>query len=403
MLDSFEKDNMDLPQNFRYAGHHCGIKKATQTEDLSLVVADRPCVAAGVYTRNQVVAAPVVLDRQRTPSSNIRAVIVNSGNANACTGAQGMQDAVAFTELTAAAIDASPEQILVMSTGIIGEPLPMDVIRTGIPQTAARLGPGEQEFMAAARGIMTTDTTTKTCFRSLDAGTGQQISIAGMAKGSGMIGPNMATMLGTILTDATLTPESAQELLGRYVDASFNSINVDGHTSTNDTVLLLASGQGEPLTGDHLEAFASQLEAVCIDLAKQIVSDGEGATHLVEIRIEGADNDADARLLAEAIANSPLVKTAFAGNDPNWGRIVSAAGYAGPAMDIESTRLALNGTLLFEAGTPVAFDAEQVAADMQQNRDMLVELRVGKGSGVCRFWTCDLTHEYVTINAEYHT
>lgn len=394
---------MDLPKSFRFAGHHCGIKKASKTEDLSLVVADHPCVAAGVYTRNQVVAAPVILDRQRTPSSNIRAVIVNSGNANACTGAQGMQDAVSFTELTAAEIGVSPEQVLVMSTGIIGEPLPMEIIRSGIPQTAARLGHGEEEFLAAARGITTTDTTTKTSSRSFDAGSGEPINIAGMAKGSGMIGPNMATMLGTILTDATLTPEIAQQLLGRFVDASFNSINVDGHTSTNDTVLFLASGQDQPLTGEPLEVFARHLEEVCIDLAKQIVTDGEGATHLVEIRIEGAQSDADARQMAEAIANSPLVKTAFAGNDPNWGRIVSAAGYAGPPMEIESTRLALNGTLLFEAGTPVAFEAKQVAASMQQNRDILVELRVGKGNGVCRYWTCDLTHEYVTINAEYHT
>ncbi len=389
---------MMVPQGFRVAGHHCGIKQASDTEDISLIVADEPCVAAGVYTKNQVVAAPVIIDRERTPSASIRAVITNSGNANACTGEEGMQNARRMSALTAESIGAKPEQVLVMSTGIIGEQLPMQNVEQGIAAVAKNVGQSEDHFMAAVRGIMTTDTKTKTSFRSR-AG----IHISGMAKGSGMIGPNMATMLGTILTDATLSPADAQCLLSKYVDGSFNSINVDGHTSTNDTVLLLASGHGEPLAGAELEAFGSELQEVCIDLAKQIVQDGEGATHLVEINVAGALSDADARTIAEAIANSPLVKTAFAGNDPNWGRIVSAAGYAGPKMDIAKTQLKLNSVLLFDSGSPVPFDAEAVSKSMQANRDVLVELAVGGGSGAARFWTCDLTHEYVTINAEYHT
>jgi glutamate N-acetyltransferase/amino-acid N-acetyltransferase len=247
---------------------------------------------------------------------------------------------------------------------------------------------------------MTTDTKMKTSCRQVKA---TDHWISGIAKGSGMIGPNMATMLGAIMTDASLSPESAQTLLSKFVDGSFNSINVDGHTSTNDTVVLLASGKGAPLAGDELEAFGEQLQEVCIELAKQIVQDGEGATHVVEINVAGANTDADARTIAEAIANSPLVKTAFAGNDPNWGRIVSAAGYAGPTLDVTKTKLLLNGHLLFEAGAPSPFDAEAVSAQMKANRDVLVELTVGAGSGSARFWTCDLTHEYVTINAEYHT
>lgn len=391
-----------LPNGFRFSGIHCGIKQASSQEDLSLIVADAPCVAAGVYTKNQVVAAPVVLDRQRTPSANIRAVVVNSGNANACTGQRGMDDAIAMTEMTANAINANGEQVLVMSTGIIGEHLPMDNISKGIPAAAADTGSDGEHFMKAARGIMTTDTRTKTSTRSLTTAQGE-IRIAGMAKGSGMIGPNMATMLGTIVTDASLTPELAQQLLAKYVDESFNSINVDGHTSTNDTVLLLASGSGDALAGDELAAFADALRDVCVDLAKAIVQDGEGASHLIEIIVTGAESDANARTIAEAIANSALVKTAFAGNDPNWGRIVSAAGYAGPALRIEQTQLRLNGVTLFEGGTPVEFDAEGVAKEMQSQRDVLVELNVGDGAGQTRFWTCDLTHEYVTINAEYHT
>jgi glutamate N-acetyltransferase/amino-acid N-acetyltransferase len=389
-----------IPNGFRFAGVHCGIKRASDAEDIALIVADQPCVAAGVYTKNQVVAAPVTLDRQRTPGQNIRAVIVNSGNANACTGDEGMRNAKRMAAATAKAIGAAEEQILVMSTGIIGEQLQIDKIETGIRSSVAKLGRGEENFLMAARGFITTDTKIKTAFRTIES---LGIEIAGIAKGSGMIGPNMATMLSTILTNAAISPDAAQRLLSQSVEKSFNSINVDGHTSTNDTVLLLASGKGITLAGPDLDAFRDELQAVCIDLAKQIVQDGEGATHLVEISITGAASNSDARTIAEAIANSPLVKTAIAGNDPNWGRIVSAAGYAGPKIDIAQTQLTLNQVRLFQRGTPVPFDAVAVSASMKDNRDVFIDLSVGAGDGNTRFWTCDLTHEYVTINAEYHT
>ena len=392
---------MKIPNGFRFAGVHSGIKKASNTEDISLVVADEPCVAAAVYTKNQVVAAPVVLDRERTPASNIRAVITNSGNANACTGELGMQNALRMAALTAEAIGADPDQVLVMSTGIIGEQLPMDEVTSGIAAVTKQLGDSEDHFMAAARGIMTTDLVAKTSFRELES-SGESVQILGMAKGSGMIGPNMATMLGLVLTNAELTPEQAQRFLTEFTDRSFNSINVDGHTSTNDTVILLSSGK-VPLTSDGAQEFSKLGLETCVDLAKQIVQDGEGASHLIEISVSGATSDGDARVIAEAIANSPLVKTAFAGNDPNWGRIVSAAGYAGPKIDVAQTKLRLNGVVLFDAGAPVAFDATKVSADMKANRDVLVELVVGSGNGSTTFWTCDLTHGYVTINAEYHT
>ncbi len=392
---------MHIPKGFRAGGVHCGNKQASEIEDISLIASDESCTAAAVYTQNQVVAAPVTLDRERTPSANIRAVITNSGNANACTGDQGMRDAKEMAKLTAAAIGAAEDQVLVMSTGIIGEHLPMQKVSSGIEAAAEKLGTSEAHFQAAARGIMTTDTVAKTSFCEVqsDAGT---IQLLGMSKGSGMIGPNMATMLGVVLTNAQLSPEYAQKLLADCTQKSFNAINVDGHTSTNDTVVLLASGQ-VPLDESSKTEFEQACLDTCIDLAKKIVIDGEGATHLVEISVSGADTDNDARVIAEAIANSPLVKCAFAGNDPNWGRIVSAAGYAGPKIDVAATQLKLNGELLYDAGTPIAFDAEKTSSAMASNRDILVELAVGKGSGNARYWTCDLTHGYVTINAEYHT
>ena len=412
-----------IPSGFRVAGIACGLK-SNSTEDLTLIASDSPCVAAGVYTTNQVVAAPVIIDRERTPSTAIRAVIVNSGNANACTGEQGQQNAQRMLEWTAEQLGCDEQQVLVMSTGIIGEQLPMDKVEAGIPAAAAALGADDDHLAAAARGILTTDTTTKVA-----SAQGSGYRVTGIAKGSGMIGPSlagpslagpsnagassagsaaagpsgMATMLAVVMTDASLTPESAQQLLESATQQSFNAINVDGHTSTNDTVLLLASGTSAPLAGTELQQFAATLHETCIDLAKQIVMDGEGASHLVEILVSGAEDDAQATVIAKAIANSPLVKTAFAGNDPNWGRIVSAAGYAGPKIDVPQTTLSLNGTTLFQNGTPTSFDAEAVAANMKANRDIRVSLVVGGGRGTARFWTCDLTHEYVTINADYHT
>ncbi len=393
-----------VPQGFRVAGVHCGIKRNSNKEDLTLVVADRPAVAAGVYTQNLVCASPVILDRQRTPSDTIRAVVVNSGNANACTGEQGLKNAQEMTRLAASQCDADSEQALVMSTGIIGVHLPMEKIAAGIAAAAERLGRDESHWLTAARGILTTDNGVKMAGRTVDIG-GQSVAIAGIAKGAGMIGPNMATFLGLILTDANISASDAQAATAAAADVSFNCISVEGHTSTNDTLLLLASGAagGAPLRNAELEAFQAALTEVCIELARLIPDDGEGATHLITIDVTGAANRTDARRIAKTIADSPLVKTAVTGGDPNWGRIVSAAGYAGVTFDPAQVDLHVNGLLLYKQGAPVPFVAADVSRSIKENRGTQIELSVGGGEGKCRFWTSDLTVEYVRFNSEYTT
>jgi glutamate N-acetyltransferase/amino-acid N-acetyltransferase len=251
---------------------------------------------------------------------------------------------------------------------------------------------------------MTTDKAPKTAMREFDVD-GRPIRIWGMAKGAGMIGPNMATMLGVVLTDAAISPVVAQPMLADVAAVTFNCISVDGHTSTNDSLVFMASGAvaHDDMSSQDVATFQQALEEVCTDLARAIADDGEGATHLIEIRIDGASTDDEAICLAQSVANSPLVKTAIAGNDPNWGRIVSAAGYAGIPFDASGVVLRLNGVTLFEDGTPVAFDAEAVSQTMQENREVLIELDFVEGDGVARFWTSDLTKEYVRINADYHT
>lgn len=394
----------ELPEGYRFAGLHCGIKRDKTREDLSLVVADSDCVAVGVYTQNRVFAAPVELDRQRTPSECVRAVVINSGNANACTGSRGLEDARRMTALVAEQLELRPEQVLVMSTGIIGEHLPLATIEAGIVQAVGMLGRHDESVTLAARGMMTTDTRPKILCRTVDCG-GQSYRLFGMCKGAAMIGPNMATMLGIVLTDAPLAHEDAQTLLRRAVADSFNCISVEGHMSTNDTVLLLARKQASEsnLSGSRLEQFASHLDSFCVDLACEIPRDGEGATHLIEIHVSGAASHEEARAMAKAIAESALVKTAVAGADPNWGRIVSAAGYAGVPFDPEQVELYVNDLLLYQQGMPVPFDAELVSSSIRDNYVTLIDFRLHRGESKVRFWTCDLTAEYVRLNADYHT
>ncbi|MBW8885293.1 MAG: bifunctional glutamate N-acetyltransferase/amino-acid acetyltransferase ArgJ, partial [Planctomycetia bacterium] len=349
-------------------------------------------------------AAPVVVDRGRTPSSDIRAVIVNSGNANACTGERGLADAREMTRLAAEAVGAKENQALVMSTGVIGQFLPMDKIAAGAAAAAKQLGTNETAFLAAARGILTTDKGVKVAGRTLELD-GAAIRIAGMCKGAGMIGPKMATMLCVVTTDATLTPEAAQTVLSVAVEDSFNCISVEGHMSTNDTVLLLASGEAkkEPLSGKDLAAFQSALNELCVELARQIPDDGEGASHLITIEVRGCNTRDDARRIARTIADSALVKTAIAGGDPNWGRIVSAAGYAGVEFNPAGVDLAINGCSLYERGAPVAFDAKTVSASIKASRETMVVLSLREGTAAIRFWTSDLNAEYVRFNADYTT
>ncbi|HUS37881.1 MAG: bifunctional glutamate N-acetyltransferase/amino-acid acetyltransferase ArgJ [Pirellulales bacterium] len=393
-----------LPLGFRFAGVHCGIKRKPQNPDIALIVSDRPATAAGVYTQNRIYAAPVQVDRERTPNELTQAVVVNSGNANACTGERGLRDARQMCAIVAEACGLKQNSVLVMSTGIIGEHLPMKKINSGIRAAAAQLAADEASVVAAARGIMTTDKVHKLASREL-AMAKAEIGLLGMAKGSGMIGPKMATMLGVIVTDAALDPATAQSMLCEIVDQTFNCISVEGHTSTNDTVLLLANGAAiaEPLSGQELNAFRTALLELSTELARSIPADGEGATHLITVTVRGCEDPSDARHIARAIANSPLVKTAVAGADPNWGRIVSAAGYAGVEFDPGRVALEINGCLLFDQGEPVKYDAEQVSNSIRGNVDTSVVLTVGTGQASIRFWTSDLTAEYVRINADYHT
>lgn len=393
-----QMDHQPLPRGFQFSGLACGIKPSGR-RDLSLIVTDKPAVVAGVYTKNQIVAAPVQLCRARTPSSTFRAVITNSGNANACTGDQGMIDAEEMCRLVASRIGCQENDVLVMSTGIIGQMLPMERIRAGVEAATEQLSDDRPAFEQAADGILTTDKERKVAFRSAE----NRYSIAAMAKGAGMIAPNMATMLSVICTDASIRPSDAQTALQKAVDGSFNCASVDGHTSTNDTVLLIATGTGNPLSGSDLDGFSSLLEDASVQLAKSLVDDGEGASHYMAITVKGASSNDDAKIIARAVAASPLVKTAITGGDPNWGRIVSAAGYAGPVIDPRATSLSICGQAIYEDGAPLAFDASSLSKTMRSRREVNLELTVGKQSGQATIWASDLTTHYVTFNSEYTT
>jgi glutamate N-acetyltransferase/amino-acid N-acetyltransferase len=393
-----------LPRGWRMAAVHAGIKRNATREDVTLVASDQPATAAGVYTTNLVFAAPVALDRSRTPGTGFRGVVINSGNANACTGSRGLEDARQMAALAARELGAAGEQVLVLSTGIIGEFLPMATVEKGIRAAAAALAGDEKAALTAARGMMTTDTRPKMAGGTFTAD-GVACTVFGMAKGAAMIGPRLATMLGVVVTDAAVAPADAQRLLAAAAEETFNCVSVDGHMSTNDTVLLLANGAagGPQLSGAGLEAFGRTLWSVCEFLAREMADDGEGATHVMRIEVTGADSRDSARQIARTIADSPLVKTAVHGADPNWGRIVSAAGYSGVAFDPTQVVLRVNGTRLFESGAPVPFDADAVSAAIKGSRETLIELAVGAGPGRIRFYSSDLTADYVHLNADYHT
>ena len=392
-----------VPKGFRFAGITCGIK-ASGKPDLALIVGDRPLVSAGVYTTNQIVAAPVLLCRKRTPSSQTRAVVINSGNANACTGEQGDRDADEMTQMVAKHLGCDASAVLVMSTGIIGRPMPMDKLRAGIGDAVSKLGDDHDAFTRASTAIMTTDAFRKSIQRTTVID-GQTYCVAAMAKGAGMIAPNMATMLAVVVTDAPLEQNDVEESLRYVANRSFNRVSVDGHMSTNDSLVLLSSGAAgsEPLTGASLTAYREFLCETCIELAKMLVADGEGATHIMEMQVSGAQNDSDANEIARVIGESLLVKTAITGGDPNWGRIVSAAGYAGRPIEPSKTCLKILGQSLYENGTPIAFDAKQVSQLIRDTSTVVMELKVGDGPGKATRWASDITCEYVRFNSEYTT
>jgi glutamate N-acetyltransferase/amino-acid N-acetyltransferase len=393
----------DIPSGFAFAGVAAGIKK-TGAADFAAVVSDRPCAAAATFTRNAFPAAPVLYDRELLKSnpSGLRGVVINSGCANACTGDEGLADAGLMARLAEDAFEAPPRSIAVMSTGVIGPRLPMDRIRAGAELAAKALSPAAAAEAAAA--IMTTDTRSKTAFR--EAGGAR---LWGMCKGAGMIHPNMATMLAVVVTDAALSPTALDAALRAAVDRSFNCISVDGDMSTNDTVLALANGMAGEVDAD---AFAAALTELCADLAQQIVRDGEGATKFITIRVDGAASASDARLAAKAVANSPLVKTAFYGGDANWGRILAAVGYSGAAVNPAKADLWIAaGTgetasaerlQLVGSGRPLAY-SEEAATAIFAGPEIFVSVELGLGLGNATVWTCDLSHAYVDINGHYRT
>jgi glutamate N-acetyltransferase/amino-acid N-acetyltransferase len=394
---------MGLPSGFEFTGVACGIK-ASGKLDLAVISSKTPCVAVGVYTQNVVRAASIEWDQQLTPTNHFKALIINSGNANACTGQQGMDDNQAIAAVASQYLKTEENQVLVLSTGVIGQHLPMPEIVQGIEQAISEQGSSQAHFERTSLAILTTDKGPKTV-ESMVATESGEIRIAGIAKGAGMIGPKMATMLAIILSDVKISSNRAQQILNRAVEKSFNRISVEGHTSTNDALIMICNGSSdvELNSEESFLAFENAVTENCIELAKQIPADGEGASHLITIDITGATNDQEADSVARTVAASALVKTAITGADPNWGRIVSAAGYAGVEMDVSMTSLKLNGYLVFENGQPVDFDARRISQDLKNQFETFIELTIGCGAGSARHWTSDLTPEYVRFNSEYTT
>lgn len=391
-----------LPHGFRFAGIVSGLRSEPNRRDLAAIISDSPAAAAGVFTQNRVCAAPVQISRARLPRADARAIVVCSGNANACTGEQGLADARRMAELVGGELRIPSEQVLVASTGIIGRPLPMPILEAGIPRAVRAARSGREAAADFAHAILTTDTVVKIASRVLPLDSGS-VTILGFAKGAAMIGPNLATMLGFILTDAAVGERDLHHVLKASCESSFNCVSVEGHTSTNDTVFLLANGSGPKLAGRDLAAFHDAVAGVSMDLARQIAMDAEGAQHLITIDVEGCRGDGEARQIAKAVAESALVKTAVFGHDPNWGRIVSAAGYAGVPFEERDLSLWLGDMPLYRDGVPLPFDEAAASAYLKTNREVRFHLRFALGTGRCTFYTCDLTYEYVKLNADYTT
>jgi glutamate N-acetyltransferase / amino-acid N-acetyltransferase len=400
-----------IPRGFRFGAVKAGVKASGRT-DFALVVADSPASAAAAFTSNRVAAAPVLIGKEHLNATGgrVRVVAVNAGNANCAAGEAGMKAARATCEAAAKQFGCRAEEVFPSSTGVIGVPLPAEKLVAALPGIAAMLGAEPSDFFGAAQAILTTDTVEKTAFARLKRagsdGEVREIRIAGFGKGAGMIHPMLvphATMLVYVLTDAAIEPLALNAYLRTAIELSFNRISVDGDTSTNDTVLLLASGAGGVPIGPNDPAFAGALNEVCTSLAKQIVADGEGASHVIELRIHGAATDADALRVAKAIAHSPLVKTAWAGCDPNWGRLAAAIGYSGAQVDPNRFDITFGDLpICRDGGRADQFDEAAAHAYISQ-REFSISIELHQGTGSCVFWTTDLTHEYVHINADYST
>lgn len=401
-MKKLSSKNIVSPKGFTAAGVHCGIKH--KKKDLALLVSEVPASVAGVFTTNAVQAAPLKVTKEVVYNTQkMQAVIVNSGNANACTGKQGIADAYTMQELAAQKLGIEANLVGVASTGVIGEIMKMAPVQKGMEMLnpSASLESG----IDFAQAIMTTDTVMKNTTYAVTID-GKEVIISGTAKGSGMIEPNMATMLGFITTDANIESVELQKALSQITDCTFNSITVDGDTSTNDTVIVMANGLAgnEPLTPQHpdWDLFYTALKAVSEDLAKSIARDGEGATKLIEVEVQGAISDEEARKIAKTVVGSPLVKTAVFGCDANWGRIIAAVGYSGATVDPDKITIQIGGVTMVEQGEPIPFSEEQLI-DILKQHEVKINVSLEQGSGHGYAWGCDLTYDYVQINASYRS
>jgi len=386
---------------FKFSGVASGLKKNGK-KDLGLIYSETPATVAGVFTRNQIKAAPVLLDMQRITSGTCQAVIANSGNANCCTGAKGMQDAISMARWTAAKLDIPEEQVLVASTGVIGEPLDVEKVQTALPELINTLDAAGVSLLAEA--IMTTDTVPKVVTRKGQLG-GTTFTVTAVAKGSGMIRPDMATMLCFIMTDIAAEPAPLKEMLLAATERSLNRITVDGDTSTNDTTLLMANGQsGAVINSDaDRKEFQGILDAILITLGKQLVKDGEGATKLVEIAVNGANSDADAYQIADTVAHSNLLKTALFGEDANWGRILAAVGRAGVQIQPDAIDVYFSDVLMVKDGMGCGKEAEVNATQVLKQPEFTITIDLRAGKGTSSVFTCDFSIDYVKINADYRS
>lgn len=390
------------PQGFKAGGTACGIKK-NQLADLAIIYSQVPAVAAGIFTTNRVQAAPVILSREYLKKGKAQAIIGNSGNANACVGAAGMEAARRMAEAAGKALDISAESVLVASTGVIGVALPVEKIEQALAEKAGFLS--DTGSPAAARAIMTTDTFPKEVAIEFELG-GVTVRIGGIAKGSGMIHPNMATLFGWITTDVRIEQTLLQKATAIAGETSFNRITVDGDTSTNDCLFVLANGlaKNEPITSENDDylTFLQALTKVCLELAKMIARDGEGATKLVEIKVSGAKTEEEAVKAGKSVATSNLVKTALFGEDANWGRILAAVGYSGVAIDPERVSISLGDLPVYQKGVGLVFD-EAKAKQILSQKEILIHIDLGDGREGASVWTCDLSYDYVKINGSYRS
>jgi len=399
MFTLIPSGNVTSASGFLAGAVHAGIKSEDEP-DLAILCSEVPCKAAGVFTTNQIKSAPVILSQKHIVKGRAQAVVVNSGCANACMGGQGLADARGMANLAAAKLGIYPEEVLVASTGVIGVPLPMDKIRAGIP----KIKPNREGGHDFCRAIMTTDTRPKELAVKVDL-KGTEFTIGGVAKGIGMIHPNLATMLCFIATDAVVSADFLQAALQKVVDCSFNMVSIDGDTSPNDCAFLLANGLAgnQPIDFDNGGDFQEALNAVCTHLAKSMAQDGEGATKLIEVIVEGAEDQAGARQAARTIAGSPLVKAAINGNDPNWGRIVAALGRSGARVREDRLDVYLNDVCVMKQGCPAPFNKGEMKSALSNSDSVLIRLCLNLGDGQATAWGCDLSQEYVRINSRYTT